>query len=218
MLATISVTAAVLAAVMSLRWVLTRIDAIGRVRPFPTVSVAVAAALTVGCAVPVFRHALFEQRLARVASILAGARVEVHCQTLGQAWTDAHTELGYVPISAGGRPQRRTVIAWKACADIGAWTRTHAASDLDQVIALHVLSHEAMHMAGTVAEAVAECAAVQRDALTARELGASREQALAVARRYWREVYPLMPTDYRSTDCVPGGALDEHLPDPPWGG
>jgi hypothetical protein len=85
-----------------------------------------------------------------------------------------------------------------------------------QVVAVHVLAHEAMHMAGLVQEHAAECAAVQRDARAARLLGASPDDARALAVAYWRTVYPAMPDGYRSTACRPGGTLDEHLPDAPW--
>ena len=79
----------------------------------------------------------------------------------------------------------------------------------DQVEAVHVLTHEAMHLSGRLEEAAAECAAVQRDAHTARLLGAP-------AAAYWRDVYPLMPDGYRSADCRPGGTLDDGLTDAPW--
>jgi len=68
----------------------------------------------------------------------------------------------------------------------------------------------------TVDESAAECAAVQRDARTARLLGAPGDRALALAVAYWRTVYPAMPDGYRSSSCRPGGAMDEHLPDAPW--
>jgi hypothetical protein len=67
-----------------------------------------------------------------------------------------------------------------------------------------------------VDESAAECAAVQRDARTARLLGAPGDQALALAVSNWRTVYPRMPDGYRSSNCRPGGAMDEHLPDAPW--
>lgn len=87
---------------------------------------------------------------------------------------------------------------------------------LVSVVLLAVLAHEAMHMAGLVQEHAAECAAVQRDARAARLLGASPDDARALAVAYWRTAYPAMPDGYRSTACRPGGTLDEHLPDAPW--
>jgi len=73
-----------------------------------------------------------------------------------------------------------------------------------------------MHLSGRLAEAAAECAAVQRDAHTARLLGAPAADAAALAATYWRDLYPLMPDGYRSPECRPGGAMDERLPDAPW--
>ena len=86
----------------------------------------------------------------------------------------------------------------------------------DQVVAVHVLTHGARHMSGLLDEAVAECAAVQRDAQTARLLGARPADAAALAAAYWANIYPLMPDRYRSGECRPGGAMDEHLADAPW--
>ena len=81
---------------------------------------------------------------------------------------------------------------------------------------MHVLDHEAVHLSGRLAEAAAECAAVQRDAHTARLLGAASAEAAGLAASYWRDLYPLMPDGYRSPECRAGGALDERLPDARW--
>ena len=81
---------------------------------------------------------------------------------------------------------------------------------------MHVLTHEAMHLSGRLNEAAAECAAVQRDAHTARLLGAPDAAAGELAAAYWRNIYPLMPDGYRSPECRSGGALDERLADASW--
>ena len=85
------------------------------------------------------------------------------------------------------------------------------------MIAVHVLTHESMHMAGLTAEAEAECAAVQRDAQTARLLGANAQQAEFLSRAYWHGVYPDMPDDYR-TGRVPRrvGRWTSSSADGPW--
>lgn len=217
MLAWLSVAFAVSAAALSGYWMVTRIDVLGRVQPFPTVSVGVSMIAAFACAVPVMLHARLEHRLAAAASEVAGHPVEVRCQTLSQTWLDAHAELGYVEVGPDGNPERRTVIALQACDDLSDWLGSdRRMPSSGQVIAVHVLTHEAMHMAGEKDEARAECLAVQRDARLARALGATAEQAVALARQYWREAYPRMPDGYRSGDCGPGGAMDAHLPDPPW--
>jgi hypothetical protein len=205
------------AVTLSLRWARARVDSIGRARAFPVISVSLCVLGGVGAAVPVARHAVLEHRLTSVATQLTGTDVTVHCQTAGEATIDLGTELGYVKFGSDGVPEHRTVIKWKPCRELrGGLGPDPAAVSRDRLIAVHVLTHESMHMAGTTDEAVTECRAMQRDARTARLLGADPATARALAERYWREVYPAMPDAYRTGDCVPGGALDEHLPDPPW--
>jgi hypothetical protein len=199
------------------RWLLRREDALGRPRPFPAFSVAILAVMGAGLLVPGVRHHQLEDRLAVVASDLAGYRVAVNCQTAGQQFVDAGAELGYVRYGSDGVPQRATLIKRAQCTELSRYLRSHGDHpDEGQVIAVHVLTHEAMHMAGITDEARAECLAMQRDAKTARLLGASPQQAAKLARRYWREFYPRMNDDYRSAECRPGGQLDQASPDAPW--
>jgi len=209
---------AVLGAVaVAVRWALTRVDALGRTQSFPTVTTSLLTVVALVAGVPVFRHARVEARLATVASTLTGHRVAVRCETLSQAWLDSHAELGYVRFDADGRPEPLATLTAQACGDLSAWLASpRADAPLDRIVAVHVLTHEAMHLAGRLDEARAECEAVQRDARTARLLGATAEQAHELSVRYWQQVYPRLSDDYRSAACAPGGALDEHLSDAPW--
>jgi hypothetical protein len=201
------------------RWLLHRTDALGRPRGFPMRSVALLGMLAVTAAVPVVRTARFEHRLSAVASQLVGFPVTVDCQSRGQEMIDLGHELGWVAYDGSGRPQPHALIKRRPCSALRAYVGSDKDSpSRDQVVAVHVLGHEARHMAGQTVEAEAECAAVQRDALTARLLGATPEQAGALARAYWLEVYPQMPDTYRTADCAPGMRLDERLPDAPWAG
>jgi len=212
----VSVAASVL---VVLRWTTIRVDSLGRTRAFPVLATGVPVAIALAAGVPVVQHARLEHRIAAVASTLVGHPVTVRCETLGQAWTDAHPEAGYVWFGADGRPEHSATITWQTCSDLGAWMGSdHTRATIDQVVAVHVLTHEAMHMAGLRDEAAAECAAVQRDVRTARLLGAALPQARLLAVRYWTEVYPRLSEDYRTASCASGGALDEHLADPPWSG
>lgn len=206
-----------LAAGLTVRWVLGgRSDALGRLRPFPRISVGVALVLAVACAVPLWRHARLEARLEAAARQLAGGPVEVHCQTFGQTWADAGAELGFVRWGPGGVPERSTLIKYETCGDLRSWLSSDKdAPSRDQVVAVHVLTHEVMHMIGIKNEARAECAAVQRDAAMAVALGADPRQGQALARRYWTEIYPQMPDGYRG-GCGPGAEYDEEVAVPPW--
>lgn len=207
-----------IACAVTVRWALVRVDSLGRrSRPFPVLSVGLPAVAAILCAVPVVRHAQLEAQLGHVTSILAGVSASVRCETAGQAWLEVHPERGYVAVGADGKPSHEAVVTYDTCNDLAAWIASdHRVPTLDQVIAVHVLSHEAMHVSGTLDEARAECAAVQRDARTAQLLGATVDQARSLARQYLLTVYPTLPDTYRSAGCVAGGELDEHLENSPW--
>ena len=198
-------------------WGLRRFDELGRPRRFPWVSVSLLLVMAVAAAVPGVVRAHQERRLGGAASVLAGARVAVRCQSFGGAFVDAGPELGYVRWRADGKPEPWTLIKRDQCRHLAAYARSDKRRpSREQVVAVHVLTHEAMHLSGRLNEAAAECAAVQRDADTARLLGAPDAAAAELAAAYWRNVYPLMPDGYRSADCRPGGSLDERLADAPW--
>ena len=198
------------------RWFL-RFDALGRrgPKPYYRVGFLVVAAgllLTVW-----FLRIRLEHRLSAAASTLIGSSVTVHCQTFGEALGDLGAELGYVEFSPDGVPEPRTTIKRDQCRDLSAYLRSDKESPTrEQTIAVHTLTHEAIHLSGETSEAVTECLAVQRDAEMARLLGASPGGARALVRDYWVSVYPEMPADYLTTDCVDEGPLDAELPDAPW--
>jgi len=205
------------AALVGGRWLVTGPDSLGRRRSFPAVTVVVLALLGAGLLVPVVRHHRLETRLSAAATDLVGVPVTVRCQTGGQEMVDAGAELGYVRYGVDGVPERAALIKRAQCRAIASYLGSdRERPDRDQVVAVHILSHEARHMAGTTNEAHAECEAMQRDAWTARLLGATAEQGHALAGAYWREVYPLMNDTYSSSLCAPGGELDEHYEHAPW--
>ncbi|GEL98771.1 hypothetical protein [Cellulomonas terrae] len=205
-----------LTAVIVVRWLNRRVDWLGRVAPFPRTSVGLSLGLALCFAVPLAVEAWVEHQLEGAATEIARGPVQVHCQGLGQAFTDLGPELGFVRWGVDGVPERSTLIKFGTCGNLRAWLGSNKANpSLDQVIAVHVLTHETMHMVGIMDEAHAECAAVQRDAAMAEALGASPAEARSLAQRYWTEVYPRMPDDYVG-GCGPGGQFDEGSPSPPW--
>jgi hypothetical protein len=207
----------VAAIAVTVRWWTRRYDALGRGRSFPYVSIGLLTALALGAATPPFLRHREEDRLSAVASILVGSPVQVHCQSFGQTFYELGPELGYVRWGPGGIPEHQTFIKRGPCGDLNRYLDSNKHNPTpDEVIAVHVLTHESMHMRGITSESLAECAAMQRDTKTAELLGADPADALTLARTYWRADYPHMPDAYTSPDCRPGGPLDEHLPDPPW--
>ena len=205
------------AVVMTARWWARRVDSLGRERPFPVFSVALLVVMAASMLVPVVRHGQLEGRLSHAATALVGQPVTVNCQTAGKEFLDTGSELGYVRNGADGVPERATLIKRAPCRDLSHYLRsTKAQPSPGEVIAVHVLTHEAMHMSGITVEAEAECSAVQNDARTARLLGASPQEAGALARSYWHTVYPRMPSEYVSAECRAGGRLATGSPDAPW--
>ncbi|MDQ1539374.1 MAG: hypothetical protein QOH29_100 [Actinomycetota bacterium] len=184
---------------------------------FPAIGVSSCMVLAVAASFPIVDRATLEGRLSHAASTLIGIHVRVTCQTLTGSAVDMGRELGFVKWGADGVPEHKTLIKHDQCNDLSAYldsSKEHPSAA--QVLAVHVLSHESMHMSGTTTEAVAECHAMQHDAALAVDLGASPSAAHALAVRYWQTVYPNMADNYRSNDCGPGAGLDLHLPDAPW--
>lgn len=211
--------AALLGAVaVALRWVIGRYDALGRKRPFPGISLAVLLIVGIAGLAPVVLRLRLEATLEVASSAIAGTKVQVHCQALGEAFVDAGFELGYVRFGPNGVPERSTLIKRQQCRDLSSYLRSDRDDfSREHVVAIHTLTHEAIHMSGITNEAETECLALQRNAEMAQLLGATRDAAQRLAAHYWDVVYPRMPDPYRSDECRPGGALDRNLPDPPWG-
>jgi hypothetical protein len=184
---------------------------------FPAISVGSCAVLAVVASLPVVVRADLDVRLGHDASKLIGVKVKVNCQTLTGSTIDMGRELGYVQWGVDGVPEHQTLIKHQQCNDLEAYLHSSKKNPTDaQILAVHVLSHESMHMAGQASEAVAECYAIQHDAQLAQIMGAPHAAALALAQQYWITVYPRMPDAYTTSDCRPGGRLDLHLPDAPW--
>jgi hypothetical protein len=216
-LGAVSAGTAIGAIALTVRWAQAKTDSLGRPRPFPMWSVFVLASVCLLAFIPgVLRHRA-EARLARAASTVVGYPVKVHCQTTGAALVDMGSELGYVKFDAAGIPEHKTTIKRDPCKALRHYLGSNKTNPTrDEVIAVHILTHEAMHMRGETNEATAECEAVQRDRTMATLLGASAAEATHLARTYWLTVYPQRPEGYFSSSCVQGGSLDEHLPTAPW--
>jgi hypothetical protein len=190
-------------ALLSARWYAARVDELGRRRRYPLTPV-VCFELAVVAAVPIVRLAAEQHRLGTVASELAGAPATVHCQHLASAMADLSNDLGHVHVGPDGRPEHATLIKNEQCRLLASYLDGHQHRPSHQeVVAVHVLTHESMHMGGITSEA-------------AELLGAAPDDARRLALHYWLTVYPFMPDEYRSVDCGPGRALDEHLPTAPW--
>lgn len=161
-----------------------------------------------------------ERTFSSVARSVAPGSAGVHCQRMGEAFVYAGAELGRVQFAEDGRPEGPAMLTYETCQRISAYLRSspadHGRPSLEEVVAVHVLSHEAWHLAGITSEAKSECRALQSDAAVAQQLGATAAQGRGLARMYLTAVYPQMPSSYVSRDCREGGTLDETPDDGSW--
>ena len=195
--------------------------------------IALAAGLLAAVSLLVFRAyegRATENRLSAIASELAGRDVRVECQGAVGAAVDVSTESGSVWFYEDGRPADVATLKRDVCAELVAFARGHggerfeclegaAACEFDALKGLHALqtlAHEAWHLAGERSESVAECYALQTVELVAKRLGAAQTRAQAAARAVFGELYPRMPSAYRSLDCRDGGPLDLRPDSPAW--
>ena len=148
-----------------------------------------------------------------VQQLTGNPAARVQCQRALATFLWAGADLGRVEWD---EPDR----AWltlETCQHLGSWYRSdHSAPTLDEAIAVHVLTHEAMHVAGERNEATTECRALQHDARTVVLLGGTAEQGSALAQRIADEVYPTMSDEYRSSECRAGRRPRPHPRDATW--
>jgi hypothetical protein len=170
-----------------------------------------------------------EARLARVAGVIAGRDVGIACPGTLATLTEVSAQDGSVVFTPDGRPADEAQLSSDTCktlrrflhgriSGLGCLSR-HRACPMEireTAIAVNVLSHEAWHLAGVRDEAAAQCYALQSNADTAMRLGASEDDARAIAGFIVREVQPALPADYRSRDCYDAGPLDLHPDRPSW--
>ncbi|HET7899666.1 MAG TPA: hypothetical protein VFL59_00660 [Candidatus Nanopelagicales bacterium] len=209
-------TFAVVALAAALGWLVFRAAVTRRV---PWISLALVLLLLVPLFVTERQWLSTENRLAGVARSEARNGLGVHCQRFGETFTYAGSELGHVEYDETGAPRTAAFLSYDTCQQLSAYLGSaadRAAPTLDEVIAVHVLTHETAHLTGIAVESEAECWAVQRDARTATMLGATPDQAAALVATYWTQVYPRMPDAYRTPDCAPRARLDETPTDSTW--
>jgi hypothetical protein len=155
--------------------------------------------------------------LASVATELAGRPVAVRCPGFLKSLVRVRTEPGYVKFDADGQPRNYTELAPETCSALRHIARVDFTcierqncgyKEFKVAWAAHTLAHEAFHLRGFQAEAIAECYALQNTAFVAERLGVDTTTAEALQKWVYSDGYPNEPEDYRSDECRDGGRLD----------
>ncbi len=163
-------------------------------------------------------------RLSAISSELARRHVTIRCEGLSGALTGAQGESGRTQF-IGNKPVSVSYLQEGICQTLHAYTRTLRAGQacvlpcqrsLEIAWSLNTLAHESYHLAGVRNEAQTECYALQAIDFVARRLGASREQAQALASFSFDQLPRRMPPEYSSTECHNGGTYDLRPGSPVW--
>jgi hypothetical protein len=158
-----------------------------------------------------------QNKLAVIASDLAGRPVGVHCPGFLGALVNVRTEGGRVQFDGSGRPANHTDLSPETCRELRHLNRVDFTcidrgdcgySQFKAAWAAHTLAHESFHLRGFAEEAKAECYALQNTALVAERLGVPADQAQKLQTWVYLRGYPNEPDEYRTEECRDGGSLD----------
>jgi hypothetical protein len=158
-----------------------------------------------------------QDRLATIASKLAGRPVDVRCPGFFASLVNVRTEGGYVKFHGDGRPYDHTDLSPETCTALRHVDRVDFAcvsrgdctfKQFKAAWAIHTLAHESFHLRGFAAEAQAECYALQNTAFVAERLGLGTELAQRIQKWVYVRGYANEPDEYRSEECRDGGQLD----------
>jgi hypothetical protein len=157
----------------------------------------------------------------RIAHDIVPSATEVRCWSRWD-WLDLQRQTFGKELDLAGFAStdfKRVNLAWDICDGLATLAYTDRLPGGDEQLrvafAVTTLMHEAGHLnevgdfygAGSN-EPLAECWGMQHIRMAARMLGASRAYADELAERYWSDLYPMRPRDYRSDKCRNGGAYD----------
>jgi hypothetical protein len=184
--------------------------------------VAVAAVAALGFYVGPYRDKQHdEERLAKIASVIAGRDVNVSCPGTLATLTEVSAHDGSVVFKPDGTPTDEAKLSSRTCTRLRTLLNGGAPgldclvsgtvcpkAVEDIAVAVNVLSHEAWHLAGERDESVAQCYALQSNESTAIRLGATPAEAQAIAGFVVQHVQPMLPPEYKTHACRDGGPLD----------
>jgi hypothetical protein len=162
-------------------------------------------------------------RLSAIASELARRQVTIRCEGTSGNLTGVDGESGRTEF-INGKPASVSFLQEGICRELHQYSReTKTAGCLlacgapvQLAWSLNALAHESYHLAGVRNEARTECYALQAIDFVARRLGASPEQARALATFAFGQLPRRMPPEYSSPECRNGGRLDLLPNNPVW--
>ena len=181
---------------------------------FSLAYLSVLASLAVACALPAYKTWRLEKLLSEKAPVIAERpNVIVKCNSMFETLFDgkgvsspagtAYFETGEIFFESG----------W--CKNFMEYLDDPGNATPDQIFAMHIFTHETMHIRGEENEKRTDCQAIQRNHLVGELFGIDPSISRRNANTYYYDFYPKHP--YFDKNCKPGGKFDERLPNSIWG-
>ena len=170
--------------------------------------------LAIACAWPAIKTYRLEAFLSEKASIIAERpNIKVKCNSIfGSIFNGQGLDnnLGTARISQG-----EIFFENNWCSNFQKYLSNPEHPSKEELIAMHVFTHEVMHVRGEKNEKKTDCQAIQRNHHVGELLGIDPNTARRNAKKYYNTYYKQHP--YHSKHCVRKGKFDERLDDPIWG-
>lgn len=156
------------------------------------------------------RWSVMESKMSAVVDDISGRKGgKVHCQRLSEAFFD--TKVSAAGHVSSDNPNT-AVVNYEQCQHVFAWLeRGKGQPSREQAHAIHVLTHEAVHVSGEYNEAITECTAINRDHMTVELLGGSKETGQKLASFYHSTIWPQMSKEYILQGCAIDPQFDSIL-------
>ena len=165
--------------------------------------------LTIATASVPIRHMMFQSRLSAAAEELLGKEsVHVDCNS----YFDSLFHFNLAGFVYRGSSTMNLEV--RSCKDLKSYLKNPSEASSRELFALHVLTHETMHVAGEFNEELADCQAFQRNHKMAELLDVPSNVAAKNAVDIHRTRSKRHP--YYSPQCEPGMDMDEKLPNAVW--
>lgn len=168
------------------------------------------------------RYGKVADRIVRWGATLGGAPAKVSVRCYGEAdWSPlaAEQRIFYPHFSVDdtiafvvSRMPNTVFLSPSVCAGLDrleAGDRpTDEGSRLALGTAVNALAHESVHLTGVADEAITECRSVQLIVVAAQTMGIETSYAEGMRDAYWKDAYPTLSPEYRTSACRDGSDLD----------
>jgi len=153
---------------------------------------------------------LFENKMSKAVKVVTGYSPIFFCQGLVDSMFNK-SALGFVDLS-----QNKLYLTYSTCKFLKSYVEDPNDANMSEIIAVHVLSHEAAHVMGFLDEKRTECVAFQKNHEFFRSLGANKDNSEVYALMAYKNIPNPKNINYYSKECRPGGALDQKYPNAIW--